>query len=154
MWNRSHPAHTTTRFLVDEGSDLFYDPTPLFECQKKVEEINGTEPIRESLRHHHHQQQQHQHEFFVSDPLSHRGHIPQANFGYGAVQSPTTTRHTHMGGPYNGASFGTITPSQFYHDVGTPMRIGDGHGMNLSPEMRRRVTRGMMDDGYPPMHMN
>jgi len=80
----------------------------------------------------------------------------------------------------SGAPFNAVPPNQFYGENTSPMRMGPiggmggmgmdhGHGighpiggmamsgggmsmpMNMAPDMGRRVTRGMLDEGFP-MH--
>ena len=146
----------TRRFLVDEGSDLFYDPTPLLECQKESEEDNtnannnnGADTNRDANR-----EIAPPHDFF-NEAIS-QGHRFQPNYPYG-VPSPANVRHhAPVGNAYSGVAFTTVPQNQFYGmhggDVGSsPMRMAvnpDGYGMNVTP---RRVTRGMgmMEEGYP-----
>lgn len=93
------------------GSDLYYDPTTLLECQKQVEEENAATDNRDAVQ---------MPDFFMND--AYRGHH---NFGYSTP--PTNNR-------YNSAIFNSgMSQNQFYvhgSDMGTPIR------MDMTPNRR------------------
>ncbi|GBE88368.1 hypothetical protein BKA93DRAFT_926438 [Sparassis latifolia] len=162
----------TQLFAVDEYSELYYDPSLLLEYQKESRE-DGDEPssssdnkqssdlpsspqIRRTPSHGspHTSQMQSQHpgQFHGAPPLTSPRH-PYANHGMGF------------------ANMGSVPPAQFYGAGGghdglsvSPMRMGmnmggANMGMNLppgmdplSPDVRRRVTRGMSADEFGGMH--
>jgi hypothetical protein len=134
------------RFLVEEDSELFYDPSPLLESQKKQ-----IEPETVDDRHFPQQTQD-----FIPNhsPQNHRG--AAQNYQYGnsspAGSYPMTRHASHQGNVYPTSSFNAIPPNQFYGggDVSSPVRMSSMSmdSMNISPDIRRRVTRGMTEDGY------
>ncbi|KAI0749360.1 hypothetical protein C8Q80DRAFT_1101027 [Daedaleopsis nitida] len=179
----------TQQFLVDEYSNLYYDPTPLRGYLKDSQQ-NDDEPSSSSGP------SQRQHTDATNSPrLLRTSSIPPGGMTpgmsqaqlYGTPQGMASPRHfpggnQGMGGPYGGMA--AIPPSQFYGPggdgmPGSPMQRGPvpgmmgnpamgmapGMGMNpalgmggmaadgsLSPEVRRRVTRGMSLDEFGSMH--
>lgn len=155
LWEKIRGLTTGIRFLVDKGSELYYDATPLLEVQQQQRgELSSTsrgtsnpkQPTHEAFHpmshpHHPHQAQ--------STP--HRSHShSSSNAGPGQGQgayyggSPTS-RYPPQGG------FGTVPPGQFYNgrDAGSPVRMMGQHDPMAG--MGRRVTRGSMaDDAYHP----
>lgn len=190
----------TQQFVVEEYSDLYYDPTLLFEYRqdartsgededspststnadsKPVQEIPST-PKHQSLRgvhlppgsqgSFHHPQQ-----FFSGNTptnmASPRHPFPNSGQGMGGQGMPSQS----MG--FGGMNMSPVSPAQFYGG-GTPgMSQGIGNmGMNMpggmvggmgmgmgsdgmgglgmnSPDLRRRLTRGMSgEDGFGSMH--
>jgi hypothetical protein len=122
------------RFQVDEGSNLYYDSSPLLEYQKEEKQAvaNTAEGLPSSSSNPH---------------PSQRGQVyPMAGHHStnGMAMSPivaTPTRHGHgipgqMGGPYHGPQFNAISPAQFYGggDRGSPM-VTRGMGMSMSMGM-------------------
>lgn len=133
---RLTPKILPFRFQVDDGSELYYDPTPLIDSQKteKPEDEN----------------QQSEFNAPGMSPTMSRNHQPP-----GYPYSPHVQRN------YPGGPFGSIPPGQFYNgpggDAGSPMRMmnhdvmgmgGMGMGMGMSP-VGRRVTRGMTEEFGP-----
>lgn len=136
---------TIPRFMVDEGSELYYDPSPL-----SPEELKPEPPMQP----------------FMNDPRGshpHRGvHPPQHHQPQNVYQhynNPQTSMqgspmHNMMPNNFSGSPYGNQMPNnQMYGDhSGSPvsMRMGMG-GPPPQPQEGRRVTRAMMEDGYP-MH--
>ncbi|TFK40366.1 hypothetical protein BDQ12DRAFT_680829 [Crucibulum laeve] len=165
----------TQQFLVDKYSDLYYDPTPLQEAVRKVTEEENPEERPEQ----HQQQQHHSMSPRHQTPHRERGDIHMSGvhsqMGHGHDVSPQHHRHPMAPpGYYPGSPGGMMRgppgpgPGSFYDgSVGSPMRMGmgmepsmagmgmgggmPGMQMNVSPDMRRRVTRGMTEEGFP-MH--
>ncbi|KAI0367753.1 hypothetical protein BV20DRAFT_1023743 [Pilatotrama ljubarskyi] len=176
----------TQQWLVDEHSDLYYDPTPLLDYMKESQQNNSDEPSSSK-------QSQRQQQDSVNSPRMQRGSMPPGAMTpsmthsqlYGTPQQMASPRHPYpgpnqgMGGPYGGMA--PIPPAQFYGGDGVPASPmqrspGAGMGMNpgmgmggmgmnpamgmggmapdgsLSPEVRRRVTRGMSMDEFGNMH--
>ncbi|KII85013.1 hypothetical protein PLICRDRAFT_178778 [Plicaturopsis crispa FD-325 SS-3] len=124
----------TQQFLVDEGSDLYYDPSPLDQSQKSEEEDRegSARGASQSSRRADRQ----------LPPQAHRS--SSTPYGY---QSPSMAPR-YLGGTT--APFNAVPPGQFYgSEAGTPGRGGmHPDSMSVSPDVRRRVTRGMADDSY------
>ena len=133
------------RFQVDEGSNLYYDPSPLLEYQKEEKHAVAESLPSSSSNPHHTPRGQ-------SFPMT--GHHPPN----GMVMSPivaTPTRHGvpgQMGGYHGGPQFNAIPPGQFYGgDRGSPMvtrgmsmgmNIGMGmEGMGITPDVRSLSRR-------------
>ena len=133
------------RFQVDEGSTLFYDPSPLLEYQKEEKQAvaNTADGLPSSSSNPH---------------PSQRGQpYPMAGHHNGVVMSPimaTPTRHgvpVQMANPYHtGPQFNAIPPAQFYGggDRGSPMvtrgMMGMGMGMDgmgITPDVRSLSRR-------------
>ncbi|KAH9903029.1 hypothetical protein C8Q73DRAFT_661898 [Cubamyces lactineus] len=177
----------TQLWLVDEHSELYYDPTPLMEYMKESQQNNSDEPSASSSR-------PMQRQDSVNSPRMTRGSMPPGGMTpsmshsqlYGTPQQMASPRHPYAGGnqgmgggPYGG--MGAIPPNQFYGGEGVPpspiqrgpgpgmgmtpgMGMSPGMGMNpgmmggiapdgsMSPEVRRRVTRGMSMDEFGNMH--
>jgi len=162
----------TQLFMVDERSDLFYDPSPLLEYQKEGQEEgdeNGQSKDKDRLP-----IPMHEYNQGPGTPQSRR-QIPLPAPGPNSMQF--TPRHPGsypQGIPL--ASMQAVSPAQFYGNGGgdpgmqSPMRMG-GMGMQVdqmggmgmggmggmgmaSPDVRRRMTRGMGmgDDGFGGMH--
>jgi hypothetical protein len=135
------------RFQVDEGSTLFYDPSPLLEYQKEEKQaVANTADVLPSSSSNPHPSQ--------------RGQAyPMAGHHNGVVMSPimaTPTRHgvpVQMANPYHtGPQFNAIPPAQFYGggDRGSPMvtrgMMGMGmgmgmDGMGITPDVRSLSRR-------------
>lgn len=126
------------RFLVDRGSELFYDPTTLLEVQQQ-ERGEEPRPRRNSNALHPNPSPQDQ---FLANAHAHGQASPHRNSSYPYGGSPSTPRYPGQGG-YN-----SVSPGQFYNgrENGSPARMGMGHE-SLSG-MGRRVTRGMGDDAF------
>ncbi|KAI0775205.1 hypothetical protein BD413DRAFT_471872 [Trametes elegans] len=179
----------TQQWLVEEYSELYYDPSPLMEQLRETQQATSGSDEPSSSRSTQRQQQD-----SVNSPRMHRGSMPPGGMTpsmshsqlYGTPQQMASPRHGFpgqnqgMGGPYG--SMAPIPPSQFYGGDGVPQsplqrRPGPGMGMNqgmgmvqgmglnpamglggippdgsLSPEVRRRVTRGMSMDEFGNMH--
>ena len=148
----AHQLTPSFRFLVDEGSELCYDPSLLTQKDTKAEEQPPVQFTNRSIA-----------EAQTPQSYGHRGppqHSPNAYHQYNnmPLSSPAGPSHHHpqMMNNYSGSPYGTQTPpNQIYADAsGSPvnMRMAMGSlqdGRSLSPDMRRRVTRAMTEDGYP-----
>ena len=141
--------------MVDKGSDLYYDPTPL----------TGKEPRPESSGKGEHQDRHGQvpHTPHKPHPLDTRlqhSHAYQQQLGpmHGQMQSPSMPQHHPgmMGGFPGGSPYGVqqqvpVPPDQFYGG-GSPMHMRPQQMSNvpqdhtMSPDIRRRVTRAMSDE--------
>jgi len=137
------------RFQVDEGSNLYYDPSPLLEYQREEKQaVANTAGSLPSSSSHPHPTPRGQ-----SYPMA--GHH-SAN---GMAMSPivaTPTRHGvhsvpgQMGPYHGGPQFNAISPAQFYGgDRGSPMvtrgmSMGMGMGMDgmgITPDVRSLSRR-------------
>lgn len=136
------------RFLVDHGSDLYYDPSPLMEYQKqeREEENAARAPIQAP-------------DFRAHDPSRiTRNHSTSSNQNYpyaSPSMSQVTPRHPNYGG-YSNVPFNGIPPSHFYGSGAdaSPIRMGmrDSMGTSMSPDVRRRSARGIPEDGFIQLH--
>jgi hypothetical protein len=116
------------RFLVEEHSELYYDPTPLFEVVKKTkdEEFGVSEPAQTA--HPLQQHPQHSH----AGP-SHHGQFNPMNSSQ-RHQTPMRDRdfHPQMGGqhmdPRHGHGAGPPMQASFPYGPNTPMRGPPGQG--------------------------
>ncbi|KAI0635923.1 hypothetical protein C8Q77DRAFT_1100436 [Trametes polyzona] len=187
----------TQMWLVDEYSELYYDPTPLLDYMKDSQQNTSDDQAASSSSK---QRQQDS----VNSPRMPRGSIPPGGMTpsmshsqlYNTPQQMASPRHPYQaanqgmggggGGPYGGIA--PIPPAQFYGGGGgggdgvppSPIQRGPGPGMgmspgmgmaqgmgmnpaamgmggmapdgSLSPEVRRRVTRGMSMDEFGNMH--
>lgn len=146
----SFSSNSNSRFQVDEGSSLYFDPSPLLEYQKEEKQVLpnvASQSMPPSSSHH---------------PLNQRGQpfpMPGHHSANGVGLSPsvaTPTRHIvpgQMGGQYPGPQFNTIPPAQFYGggDRGSPMvtrgmgvHMGMGMGMDgmgITPDVRSLSRR-------------
>ncbi|KAI9455998.1 hypothetical protein F5148DRAFT_984587 [Russula earlei] len=136
----------TQQFQVEEGSSLYYDPSPLLEYQKEEKQAlpHPAEGLPSSSSNVH---------------LAQRGHVfPMAGHhsANGVAMSPivaTPTRHIplgQMGGPYpGGPQFNAIPPAQFYGggERASPMTrgmvvgMGGMEGMGITPDVRSLSRR-------------
>ncbi|KAH9944814.1 hypothetical protein B0H21DRAFT_694446 [Amylocystis lapponica] len=177
----------TQQFLVEEDSELYYDPSPLLEYQKDGRTGDGDEPSSSTSAHQrlldfpHTPHTQRTSAHGPHTPHGPTGHAPPPQY-YNAPQHSASPRHPYAGTPgmpFNGMN--AVSPAQFYGGGGasdSPMRMGrspgmgmgvggpmgmnmnmamhapDGMGMGMgSPDVRRRVTRGMSaEDGFGGMH--
>ncbi|KAF8273241.1 hypothetical protein EI94DRAFT_1769316 [Lactarius quietus] len=138
----------TQQFQVDEGSHLYFDPSPLLEYQKEEKQVlpNVASQMPPSSSHHHMNQR--------GQPFPMPGHHSANGVGL-SPSVATPTRHVvpgQMGGPY-GPQFNTISPAQFYGggDRGSPMvtrgmGVGMGmgmgmDGMGITPDVRSLSRR-------------
>ena len=137
------------RFLVDHGSDLYYDPSPLMEYQKqqREEEIAARTSMQPP-------------DFRAHDPSRiTRNHSTSSNQNYqysSPSMSQVTPRHPNFGG-YSNVPFNGIPPNHFYGsgvDGASPARMSmrDGMGASMSPDVRRRSARGIPEDGFIQLH--
>ena len=134
------------RFQVEDGSELYYDPSPLLEYQKEEKQAvaNPAEGMPSSSSNPH---------------PSHRGQAyPMSGHpANGMAMSPivaTPTRHgvpVQMGPYHGGPQFNAISPAQFYggSDRGSPMVTrGMGiigmDGMGITPDVRSLSRRMQM----------
>jgi hypothetical protein len=131
------------RFQVEEGSNLYYDPSPLLEYQKEDKQAvpNPAEGLPSSSSNPHPVQR--------GPPFPMAGH----HSTNGVIMSPivaTPTRHGipgQMGGPYGGPQFNAIPPVQFYGvDRNSPMTRGMSmgmgmEGMGITPDVRSLSRR-------------
>jgi hypothetical protein len=153
-----------SRFQVDEGSELFYDPTLLLESRKAEK---AEEETQQQRQHQHQEFNPHAHGMSPTSSRSISNHPPSPAGGY--PYSPHVQRN------YPGGPFSSVPPGQYYNgEAGSPMRMGGGHdmmgmggmggmgvggmgvggmgmggmgmgGMGMSP-VGRRVTRGMVEE--------
>ncbi|KAH9960850.1 hypothetical protein BC827DRAFT_1205759 [Russula dissimulans] len=133
----------TQQFQVEEGSNLYYDPSPLLEYQKEDKQAvpNPAEGLPSSSSNPHPVQR--------GPPFPMAGH----HSTNGVIMSPivaTPTRHGipgQMGGPYGGPQFNAIPPVQFYGvDRNSPMTRGMSmgmgmEGMGITPDVRSLSRR-------------
>lgn len=178
----------SSRFLVDEYSDLYYDPTPLRGYLK--DQQSDDEPTLSNSSQRQQMDTVNSPRLTRTSSMTPGGMTPSISQAqlYGTPQAMASPRHfpggnQSMGGPYGGMS--GIPPAQFYGSgagdgmPASPMQRGPppgmgmnpgmgmapGMGMNpamgmsgmppdgsLSPEVRRRVTRGMSMDEFGGMH--
>ena len=139
--------------MVDKGSDLFYDSTPLTGKESKPESSDRSEQQDRPGQVPHTPQRPHHLDTRLQHP-----HAYQQQLGpmHGQLQSPNLPQHHPMMGGFPGGSpYGMqqqVPPDQFYGG-GSPMymrppQMGnmpqDHHSM--SPDIRRRVTRAMSDE--------
>ena len=138
-----------SRFLVDHGSDLYYDPSPLMEYQKQQREEEDS--TRTSMQ---------PPDFRAHDPSRiARNHSSSSshNYPYASSSMPQVApRHPNFGG-YSNVPFNGIPPSHFYGsgaDGASPARMGmrDSMGTSMSPDVRRRSARGIPEDGFIQLH--
>jgi len=136
----------TQQFQVDEGSNLYFDPSPLLEYQR--EEKQGPPSVAsQSLP----PSSSYPHPNQRGQPFPMPGHH-SAN-GVGLMPSVATpTRHVvpgHMAPYPGGPQFSTIPPAQFYggspmvtRGMGVGMGVGMGmDGMGITPDVRSLSRR-------------
>lgn len=150
--SRHFPAHRSlNRFMVDTGSDLYYDPAPLTGKEQgpsdKVEQPDRSGHLPHTPQRPH--------------PLDTRSQHPhpyqqqQLGMMHGQMQNPNMPQHHpgmmgHFpaGSPY-GMQQQHVPPDQFYGG-GSPMHMRQpgmgGMPQDHTPDMRRRVTRAMSDE--------
>lgn len=167
--------------MVDEGSDLYYDPSPLREYEKesrpgpeenteKSERTSMPPPLNPSA---------------LDSPQLRRSHNPMPHTPQQSHSMPFPSRHPGqypqqgIPGPFNSPM--PVTPGQFYGNGDPGMRMasmggmggmgnmgmhmegmggmggmpGMAMGMNMgSPDVRRMSRRGPMgmEDGFTGMH--
>jgi len=153
----SNATRPSTRFLVDKGSDLYYDATPLLEIQQQ--ERGDESRSRRTSNVHPHANPMHSQDLYRSN--SHGQ--PQPSPYRSSANQPQTQTPTQNPYPYGGSpvpsrypsqgGFNSVSPGQFYNgrDTGSPVRPSMGMGHEVMGGMGRRVTRGMVDDGYHGM---
>jgi hypothetical protein len=137
--------YSLSRFQVDEGSCLYFDPSPLLEYQKEDKQPPhvASQSLPPSSSHHHLNQR--------GQPFPMPGHHSANGVGL-SPNVATPTRHVvpgQMGGPYPGPQFNTISPAQFYGERGSPMvtrgmGMGMGMGMDgmgITPDVRSLSRR-------------
>lgn len=165
----THPRNA--RFMVDEGSELYYDPTPLREYEKE----GRSSPDHTADRAERADMPPPDHPSALDSPQLRRPHMPHTPQQSHSV--PFSPRHPSqfqggMGSPFSNSM--PVTPTQFYGNGEQQIRMGnvggmgihmDGmmmggmQGMNIpigmgSPDPRRMSRRGMgpMDDNFVGMH--
>ncbi|KAI0264413.1 hypothetical protein BC834DRAFT_826589 [Gloeopeniophorella convolvens] len=132
----------TQQFQVDEGSDLYYDPSPLMDYLKDAKPVNVSDTHSGAMNPSAHQRGQ-------AIPMA--GHHSTNGVGMSPVVG-TPTRHGipgQMGSYPGGPQFHAIPPNQFYGatDRGSPMvtrgmGIGMGmDGMGITPDVRSLSRR-------------
>ena len=146
-------SRCSNRFMVDKGSDLYYNPMPLTGKEPRPESSDrGEHPDRPGQVSHTPQK---------PHPLDTRLQYPHAyqqQLGpmHGQMQSPNMPQHHPgmMGGYPGGSPYGVqqqVPPDQFYGG-GPPMHLrppqmgGVPQDHTMSPDIRRRVTRAMSDE--------
>ncbi|KAG1804995.1 uncharacterized protein HD556DRAFT_1303504 [Suillus plorans] len=139
----------TQQFHVDQGSDLYYNSSPLMEYQKQQREEENA--ARTSMQ---------PPDFRAHDPSRiTRNHSTSSNHNYPYASpgmSQVAPRHPNLGG-YSNVPFNGIPPNHFYGpgaDGASPARMGmrDSMGASMSPDVRRRSARGMAEDGFIQLH--
>ncbi|KAF9648764.1 hypothetical protein BDM02DRAFT_2073680 [Thelephora ganbajun] len=121
----------TQMFMVDKGSDLYYNPTPLTGKESRHESSDkGIEPPNRLGQ--------------------------QLGQMHGQMQSPNMPQHHPgmMGGFPGGSPYGVqqqVPPDQFYGGSSPmhlrPPQMGSvPQDHTMSPDIRRRVTRAMSDE--------
>ncbi|KAI1797135.1 hypothetical protein LXA43DRAFT_982857 [Ganoderma leucocontextum] len=148
----------TQLFQVDEGSELYYDPTPLTGYLKDQQHPDEP-PAANSASH---RQQQLQHDAINSPRIHRTSSIPQGGMTpalsqaqlYGTPQAMASPRHfPGAPGGFVGGMGGPIPPAQFYGTGGdgmpaSPMQRAPGMGMSpamgMSPGMGMNPGMGMM----------
>lgn len=147
-------AHRSpNRFMVDKGSDLFYDPTPLTGKESRPQPPERGEQLDRPGQVPHTPQKPHPLDTRLQHP-----HAYQQQLGpmHGQMQSPNMPQHhpSMMGGFPGGSPYGVqqqVPPDQFYAG-GSPMQMrppqmgGMPQDHAMSPDVRRRVTRAMSDE--------
>ncbi|KAI8980190.1 hypothetical protein BD414DRAFT_421190 [Trametes punicea] len=149
----------TQQWLVDEYSDLYYDPSPLMESLKESQQNNAEESSSSSSKIPQRPQQD-----SVNSPRMTRSSMPPGtmtpsmshNQLYGTPQQMASPRHPYpganqgMGGPYGGMT--PISPAQFYGGEGVPASpiqrgpvpgMGMSAGMGMVPGMGLNPAMGM-----------
>jgi len=144
----------SNRFMVDKGSDLYYNPAPLTGKEPRPESSDkGGEQLDRLGQVPHTPQKPHPLDTRLQHP-----HAYQQQFGpmHGQMQSPNMPQHHPgmMGGFPGGSPYGVqqqVPPDQFYGG-GSPMHLrppqmgGIPQDHTMSPDIRRRVTRAMSDE--------
>ncbi|KZT20145.1 hypothetical protein NEOLEDRAFT_1182777 [Neolentinus lepideus HHB14362 ss-1] len=125
----------TQQFLADEGSELYYNPTPLLETVKN--ELGGSNNEESGER------SSMQPDTMGRSPSTQRGgNVGQ--YPYNMPISPATS--SRAGGyPAPASPYGAAAPGQYYGDGNSPVKMGYSQGDYAG----RRMTRGMGDDGFP-----
>jgi hypothetical protein len=128
------------RFLVEKGSELYYDPTSLQEAARAaIAAKEGTTNGSTS-------QQNEGGQSATSNPAqqSRPPFQAQAHYGYPNVSSPMMAQQRSSGYPGTPMSAGTPGGSGYYGDaMTTPTRAGHAP-MDMTPDSRR-ITRGMSE---------
>ncbi|EJD06695.1 uncharacterized protein FOMMEDRAFT_138552 [Fomitiporia mediterranea MF3/22] len=145
---------STQQFLVEKESDLYYDPSPLLEATRAIQQqLNPSVAGGSSQQQHQRQALAHSHQQQPRQVTLTNQQFPYAtNAGTPIMGHATPNR----GG---GMTYGNHTPGsaqgQYFGDVGTPTRPGAAGMMAVNgtpvgtPDMYgRRITRGMAD-GFP-----
>ena len=139
---------TRFRFLVEKGSELYYDPTPLIEATRAaIAEKDGTanagtsqqDGTQSATPNSAQQQIQMQQQQQARPPFQ-----AQAPYGYSNVSSPMIAQQRSSGYPGTPMSAGTPGGPGYYGDaMSTPTRSGHAP-MDITPDTRR-MTRGMSE---------
>ncbi|KAH7921035.1 hypothetical protein BV22DRAFT_1020114 [Leucogyrophana mollusca] len=140
----------TQQFLVDYGSELYYDSSPLFEYRKQQR------PDDDNPASHGHSRRSMQPPDYLPGghdaPRMTRNHSSSSS-QFQAYGGPGSPRHPPG---YSNVPFNGIPPSHFYgtgaSDTASPARMGMGMGASMSPDVRRRSARGIQDDGFISLH--
>ena len=144
----------SNRFMVDKGSDLHYDPTPLTGKEPRRESYDkGSEQPDRPGQVPHTPQKPHPLDMRLQHPHAYQQQLGQM---HGQMQSPNMAQHHPgmMGGFPGGSPYGVqqqVPPDQFYGS-GSPMHLrppqmgGVPRDHTMSPDIRRRVTRAMSDE--------
>jgi hypothetical protein len=118
--------------MVDEGSELYYDPSLLTQRENKSEDQTPVELANRPMV-----------EFQTPQNHGNRGPLQHQSNAYHQYNIPLNSpagpsHHSQMMNNYSGS------PVNMRMAMGGPQ-----DGRSLSPDMRRRVTRAMTEDGYP-----
>ncbi|EPQ54375.1 hypothetical protein GLOTRDRAFT_130489 [Gloeophyllum trabeum ATCC 11539] len=131
----------TQQFLVDEGSELYYDPSPLLETVNKQLPKDEDSADRDASMH--------PPDMLARSPSMQR-QASSGQYGYNVPMSPAMSSRQ---GAYPASPYTSAPSNQYYGDAGSPVKMGYPAD-NFSPD-RRRMTRGnMADDSYPGFHGN
>ena len=141
--------------MVDKGSDLYYDSTPLTGKESKPESSDKDIQLNRPGQVPHTPPKPLPLDMRVQHPHAYQQQLGQM---HGQMQSPNPNMPQHhpgmMGGFPGGSPYGVqqhVPPDQFYGG-GSPMHMrpqqmgGVPQDHTMSPDIRRRVTRAMSDD--------
>jgi hypothetical protein len=124
----AHHEHCC-RFQVEEGSTLYYDPSPLLEYQKEDKQAvaNTVGGMPSSSSNPHPTQR--------GQPYPMAGHHSTNGMAMSPIVATPTRHSMQMANPYHGGpQFNAIPPAQFYGDRGSPM-VTRGMGMSMGMGM-------------------
>lgn len=141
--------------MVDEGSELYYDPSLLTQKETKPEPPQTpVQFMNEAQSPHPHRNPHQQHHPQMQNPYHQYNNVPMPPQAGPSHHIPPMMNPSYSGGsPYGNQMPSQIPSNQFYGDnSGSPvnMRMAMG-GHQQPPQEGRRVTRAMTEDGYHGM---